>query len=137
MLIKPLKKKSAYLRDRLPIFALEEDKVIFKDGRVGIGFRVSGAPLESWTESQYTQANNVLSQQLKMLPVDTIVQKTDVYFDKEYKAENEQNSAYYEAKLHEHFFARLTLLHESYLFLSFPAEPKVNGITPPHTGSTQ
>jgi ABC-type multidrug transport system ATPase subunit len=124
MLIKPVKKKSAYLRDRLPIFALEEDKVIFKDGRVGIGFRVSGAPLESWTESQYSQANDVLSQQLKMLPVGTVVQKTDVYFDKEYKAENIKSSAYYESKLHEHFFARLTLLHESYLFLSFPSRAK-------------
>ncbi|WPP51840.1 VirB4 family type IV secretion system protein [Catalinimonas niigatensis] len=124
MFIKPHKKKSAYLRDRLPVFALEEDKVIFKDGKVGIGFRVSGAPLESWTESQYSQANDVLSQQLKMLPVGTVVQKTDVYFDKEYKAENIQESAYYEAKLHEHFFARLTLLHESYLFLSFPSRAK-------------
>ncbi|MEK6482440.1 type IV secretion system protein VirB4 [Catalinimonas sp. 4WD22] len=124
MIIKPIKKKSNYLRDRLPIFALEEDKVIFKDGRVGIGFLVSGAPLESWTESQYSQANDVLSQQLKMLPVGTVVQKTDIYFDKEYKVDNIQKSAYYEAKLHEHFFARLTLLHESYLFLSFPSRAK-------------
>jgi len=116
-------KKTAYLADKLPVFALENDKVILRDGRVAIGFRVQGAPLESWTEGDYQQANEALTRQLKMLPVGTVVQKTDIFFDQEFQPDK-SSSAYYESKLYDHFFARLTLLHEGYLFLSFPSKSK-------------
>ena len=116
-------KKTAYLSDKLPVFALEKDKVILRDGRVAIGFRVQGVPLESWAEGDFQQANEVLTRQLKMLPVGTVVQKTDIYFDREYKPDKSP-SAYYESKLYDHFFARLTLLHEGYLFLSFPSKSR-------------
>ncbi|WKN44920.1 VirB4 family type IV secretion system protein [Tunicatimonas pelagia] len=135
LLTKTVKKsrKSAYLRQKLPVFTLEENKVVFRDGRVAVGFRVYGAPLESWTESDYEQANELLTQQLKMLPVGTVLQKTDIYYDHEwgatrwshdkYRPDNAP-SGYYEGKLYEHFFARLALLHEGYLFLSFPSKSR-------------
>ena len=116
-------RKSAYLAQRLPVFALEKDKVIFRDGRVAVGFRVHGAPLESWSEGHFQQANERLTRQLKLLPTGTVVQKTDVYFDQEYRPEGKP-SAYYEGKLMDHFFARLVLRHESYLFLSFPSKSR-------------
>ncbi len=116
-------KKTAYLADKLPVFALEKDKVILRDGRVAVGFRVQGAPMESWTEGDFQQANEVLTRQLKMLPMGTVIQKTDIYFDKEFQPDKSP-SAYYESKLYDHFFARLTLLHEGYLFLSFPSKSK-------------
>lgn len=128
--IKPQRKKSgksAYLADKLPVFALEKDKVILRDGRVAVGFRVQGASLESWTQGDFQQANEVLTRQLKTLPVGTVVQKTDIYYDREFQPEHslsEGHSAYYESKLYDHFFARLTLLHEGYLFLSFPSKSK-------------
>ena len=132
------RRKSAYLQERLPIFALEHDKVIFRDGRVAVGFRVQGAPLESWSEGYFRQASEVLTRQLKLLPVGTIVQKTDIYYDKEFrpttKSTTEGGPAYYEGKLLDHFTARLVLQHESYLFISFPAKSRhrlkrVNPIT--------
>ena len=126
LITKAIKKppKSAYLRRKLPVFTLEEDKVVFRDGRVAVGFRIHGAPLESWTEGDFQQANELLTQQLKMLPVGTVLQKTDIYHDHEYHPINTP-SGYYEGKLYEHFFARLALLHEGYLFLSFPSKSSV------------
>ena len=121
-------RKSAYLAQRLPVFALEKDKVIFRDGRVAVGFRVQGAPLESWSEGHFQQANERLARQLKLLPTGTVVQKTDVYFDREYRpphpSEAKDTDRYYEGKLMDHFFARLVLRHESYLFLSFPSKSR-------------
>ena len=126
LLIKPIRRrarKSAYLAQRLPVFALEKNKVIFRDGRVAVGFRVHGAPLESWSEGHFQQANERLARQLKLLPTGTVVQKTDVYYDQEYRPEGKP-TAYYEGKLLDHFFARLVLRHESYLFLSFPSKSR-------------
>jgi conjugation system TraG family ATPase len=127
LLTKPTKRlrKSAYLRQQLPVFTLEENKVVFRDGRVGVGFRIEGAPLESWTEADFQQANRLLTQQIKMLPVGTVVQKTDIYYDQEFRPEGHSSDAaasdYYEGKLYKHFSARLALRHEGYLFLSFPS----------------
>ena len=120
---RPSGKKSAYLAQRLPVFGLEENKVIFRDGRVAIGFRVHGAPLESWSEGHFQQANEQLSRQLKLLPTGTVVQKTDVYFDRTFEPKASM-TGYYESKLLDHFTARLVLQHESYLFLSFPTKSR-------------
>lgn len=131
LLTKPIRRqqrKSAYLADRLPVFALEKNKVIFRDGRVAVGFRVQGAPLESWGEGYFQQANDLLTRQLKLLPTGTVVQKTDVYFDREFRPDGQPSGVatpgYYESKLLDHFFARLVLCHESYLFLSFPSKSR-------------
>ncbi|WKN44258.1 VirB4 family type IV secretion system protein [Tunicatimonas pelagia] len=129
----PKRRKSAYLAKRLPIFALENDKVIFRDGRVAVGFQVQGAPLESWTEGYFRQASEALTRQLKLLPVGTVVQKTDIYYDRAFQPKR-LSAGYYEGKLLEHFTARLVLQHESYLFLSFPTKSRhrlkrVNPIT--------
>ena len=126
LLTKPTRrrpKRSAYLADRLPVFALEKDKIIFRDGRVAVGFRVQGAPLESWSEGHFQQANERLARQLKLLPTGTVVQKTDVYFDRTFEPEA-STTGYYEGKLLNHFTARLVLQHESYLFLSFPSKSR-------------
>ncbi len=125
---RPSGRKSAYLAQRLPVFALEQDKVIFRDGRVAVGFRVQGAPLESWSEGHFQQASEQLTRQLRLLPTGTVVQKTDVYYDQEYHPEGKSIGGsppgYYEGKLMDHFFARLVLRHESYLFLSFPSKSR-------------
>ena len=93
-----------------------------------MGFRVHGAPLESWSEGHFQQANERLTRQLKLLPTGTVVQKTDVYFDHEFRPTGQPSGGsppgYYESKLLDHFFARLVLRHESYLFLSFPTKSR-------------
>ena len=131
LLTKPTRRrprKSAYLAERLPVFALEKNKVIFRDGRVAVGFRVQGAPLESWSEGHFQQTNERLARQLKLLPTGTVVQKTDIYYDHEFRPTDKPSAdggpAYYEGKLMDHFFARLVLRHESYLFLSFPSKSR-------------
>ena len=131
--IKHPSRKSAYLAERLPVFALEDSKVLFRDGRVALGFRVQGAPLESWAEGHFRQTQQVLTRQLKLLPIGTVVQKTDLYYDKTFYPDS-YSRPYYESKLLDHFTARLVLTHESYLFLSFPSKSghrygKVNPIT--------
>ena len=65
----------------MPVFAFENDKVVFRDGRIALGFRVTNAGMESWSASEYQSFLSALGQQMAILPVDAVVQKTDIYYD--------------------------------------------------------
>lgn len=108
----------------MPVHSFEDDKVIFKDGRVAIGFMVEPAEMEAWTEQDFVSFNIALMGVLRPLPVNTIIQKTDIYYDRPYR-EDKKEQTYFEGKMNKHFFERLVLFQRSYLFLSFaPAEVK-------------
>lgn len=106
----------------MPVHSFEDDKVIFKDGRVAVGFIVEPAEMEAWTEQDFVSFNIALMGALRPLPVNTIIQKTDIYYDRPYR-EDKKEQTYFEGKMNKHFFERLVLFQKSYLFLSFaPAE---------------
>jgi conjugal transfer ATP-binding protein TraC len=108
----------------MPVHSFEGNKVVFKDGRVAVGFLVEPAEMESWTFQDFTSFNQALLGMLRPLPVHTIVQKTDIYYDRPYRADRKEQT-YFEGKMNKHFFERLVLFQKSFLFLSFaPVEGK-------------
>jgi hypothetical protein len=113
------KKKIASFHQVYPILSIEEGKVILKDGRVAIGFRLHPVEMEKWTAPMYENFNTVFTGALSILSQGSVVQKTDIYYDRLYRADNKEN-AYFEAKTAGHFHNRLLLFHKSYLFISFP-----------------
>ncbi|MEL5996009.1 hypothetical protein, partial [Hymenobacter segetis] len=74
------KPKTAAFNAVMPVHSFEGDKVVFKDGRVAVGFRVEPAEMESWTSDDYEAFQTALVGVLRPLPVGTIVQKTDIYY---------------------------------------------------------
>jgi conjugation system TraG family ATPase len=121
---KTTKKTSAHFKQVYPVFSIEEDKVVLKDGRIALGYSMSGAPMESWGPSQYEYMHFLLVGALQSLPVGTVVHKTDVYYDKPYQSDAREK-AYFEGKTAGYFMDRLALFHRSYLFVSFPAGRRV------------
>ena len=113
------KVKTAAFDDVMPVHAFEQNKVVFKDGRVAVGFVVEPAEMESWLVADYEAFHNVLLGATRALAVGTIVQKTDPYYDRPYRPSKNKAGAYYEGKLNDHFNERLVLFQKSYLFLSF------------------
>jgi len=115
----------------MPVHSFEADKVVFKDGRVGVGFVVEPAEMESWTSEAYDTFQTALVGVLRPLPVGTIVQKTDIYYDRPYREDKSQQT-YFEHKMNKHFLERLVLFQKSYLFLSFAPvavkSPKTNAV---------
>ena len=108
----------------MPVHSFEDNKVIFKDGRVAVGFIVEPAEMEAWTQQDFIAFNNALLGAMRPLPLHTIIQKTDIYYDRPYR-EDKKEQTYFEGKMNKHFFERLVLFQKSYLFLSFaPAELK-------------
>ncbi|TYZ06117.1 type IV secretion system protein VirB4 [Hymenobacter lutimineralis] len=112
------KPKTAAFDAVMPVHSFEGDKVVFKDGRVAVGFVIEPAEMESWTVDDYEAFQTALVGVLRPLPVGTIVQKTDIYYDRPYREDKTQQT-YFEGKMNKHFFERLVLFQKSYLFLSF------------------
>ena len=108
----------------MPVYAIEDNKLVLKDGRVALGFRVEGVEMEQWTAAQYQNFNACFAGALKPLPMGTVVQKMDIFYDHAYKREN-KDQAYFQSKTDGHFMDRLMLFHNSYLFVSFPPEKPV------------
>jgi conjugal transfer ATP-binding protein TraC len=113
------KKRSRDLAEAIPIHTIENDKVVFKDGRVAVGYRISPGIMESWSAGEFEMFNESLRNQLGILPTHTVIQKTDFYFDQEYLPEA-GGREYFETRLNRHFMYRLVLEHTGFLFLSFP-----------------
>lgn len=121
------------LLDIIPIVDFENDKTVFKDGRVSVGFRIIGAELDSWQDSDYEGFNHTFCQQLSGLPTDTVVQITDFLFDQEYHPDTIADS-YFALKTQRYFMYRLMLGHEGYLFVSVaPINGKARKVNPTST----
>ncbi len=114
------KRNETDLTEVIPIFSFENNKVVFKDGRVAVGFHIQCAEMETWSPAKYASFNHTLAQQLVTFPQYVTVQKTDVYHFKEYQG-NLDAREYFELKTNKHFAYSLALHHEGYLFISFPA----------------
>ena len=92
----------------MPVHSYEGDKVVFKDGRVAVGFVVEPAEMEGWTIEDYDIFQAALVGVVRPLPVNSIIQKTDIYYDRPYREDKTQQT-YFENKMNKHFFERLVL----------------------------
>jgi conjugal transfer ATP-binding protein TraC len=110
--------KEAPLSNANPAYLYQDNKLILKDGRVAVGFRMHSAEMERWEPEAYTQGQTAFVQALKTMPVGGLYQKTDVYFDRPYVHPLTNN--YFDNRMGAHFNGRPVLYHEAYVFLSFP-----------------
>ncbi|MEM6844256.1 MAG: hypothetical protein AAF632_18710 [Bacteroidota bacterium] len=102
-----------------PIFALENDKTVFKDGRVGVGFKIQNAEMETWSSDQYESFNTALARFVTTLPPDTSVQKSDFYYYSNNTVyDNPQE--YFELMTNRFFYHSLQLRQSSYIFITVP-----------------
>jgi conjugal transfer ATP-binding protein TraC len=113
-------KKTALLNKLLPVYTIENRKLLLKDGCIALGFMVEGIEAEQWTAEQYEQLNALFAAVLRPLPPGTVVQRLDFFYDHAYSGEG-KDLAYFQAKADLHFMDRLMLFQHSYLFVSFPA----------------
>ncbi len=119
--------KTASLLDAFPVYSYEDNKVIFKDGRVAVGFKVEAAEMERWDPDGFSSAWVGFQSALKNLPVGCVVQKTDVYYDRPY-VHPPAPGQYFTQRMGDYFGNRLVLYYDGYIFLSFaPLPTKKNG----------
>ena len=110
-------KNTRTVDDIIPIFSVESNQLVLKDGRIAVGFSVSGIETEKLNAKQYDYLNTLIYGALKVLPEGTIVQKLDSYYFKEYE-ESKKNKTYFQRRTIEHFSERPILVHDGYIFIS-------------------
>lgn len=99
----------------------ELNAVITKNGRICFIFEVDGVEYEGWNPDDYKRANQILESALREMPVNTTLQKTDIYY-REMNNLVPGNDSYVEKHRCAHFNKRSVIRHKSYVSLSFASE---------------
>ena len=112
-------KKEKILSDVVPILRIEKDLIILKDGRVAIGFEITGAPFESMSDMQYEAFCKSFETASLTLPENYIIQKIDIYANAYGKGiENSSNEPrFFEKENIKQFAFRPVLKQRSCLFI--------------------
>ncbi len=107
--------------DALPIFEIENNLVVFKDGSVAAGFELDVLEMEKFPASRYGHLCEVFTGAIRILPPGSTVQKLDFYYYEPFCGDTSQ-SGFFEKNLLNHFYNRQVLRHRSFLFVSLGAE---------------
>lgn len=140
-MFKNKKVKAGGLSDAHPVYLYESNKVVLKDGRVGVAFKLNPVEMELWDPDQYSASHVAFQAALKVLPVGTVVQKTDVYYDRPY-VHPPAPGQYFTTRMGQYFGNKMVLYHSPYLFLSFApvalknANPNAKKAKPPRAVSS-
>jgi hypothetical protein len=109
------------LDDALPVFEIENNLIVFKDGSVAAGFELDVLQMEQFPASRYGHLCEVFTGAIRILPPGSTVQKLDFYYYQPFCGDTSQ-SGFFEKNLLNHFYNRQVLRHRSYLFVSLGAE---------------
>lgn len=114
-----------------PVFSIENDVTVLKDGRVAVGYRFEGVETESITSGEYDALGSAFYRATRTLPVGTVIQRLDAYYTERHqvpKGVKEQPNTPFTQQQHQHLQERPVLHHASYLFISFGNErqPRTN-----------
>ena len=110
-----MRRKQRSLERLIPVQEISDEKLLLKDGRVAIGFRLDLAEKEHKTAAEIRAEKLALMAGLKNLPPGSTLQKLDIYYHQAFEDKG-RGQGYFERKAHQHFYHRLILSHESYLF---------------------
>lgn len=107
--------------DALPVFEIEDQLVVFKDGSVAAGFELDVLEMEKFPASRYQHLCEVFTGAIRILPSGSTVQKLDFYYYEPFCGDTSQ-SGFFEKNLLNHFYNRQVLRHRSFLFVTLGSE---------------
>lgn len=116
------KNKTEDLHRVLPFVDFDDDMAIAADGTISVPFKASLAFQEQYTEQHYIDWTNTLSNSMKELRRNSLVQQVDIYWPDSWHNPSigKDELDFFSEKQFEHTEGRSILRHESYIILSFP-----------------
>ncbi|AXI24618.1 AAA-like domain protein [Cardinium endosymbiont of Sogatella furcifera] len=116
------KDKKEDLHRVLPFVDFHNDMAISADGTISVPFKATLAFQEQYTEQQYIDWTHMLSNSMKELPCNSLVQQVDIYYpDQWHNPSVDSNELdFFKQKQFSHTEGCPILCHESYIILSFP-----------------
>jgi conjugation system TraG family ATPase len=117
------------LEDILPIYGVEHDCILSKQGDITIAYRVELPEIFTMSTEDYDNLHQSWIKAIKALPKHTVFHKQDWYLENSYIPPKEEKSFLGRASA-SHFMGRPFLNHTSYLFLTrkAPGKKAVNSL---------
>ncbi len=107
------------LKDILPIFGVEHDCILSKQGDVTIAYEVTLPELFTLSDQEYEALHQALIKAIKILPRHTIFHKQDWFTENKYAADFTKDDKSFLSRSSERFFnERPYLEHQCYIMLT-------------------
>lgn len=126
----PEKLRAAELQSRIPIHEITDNLMILADGSVSIGYQVEHLEDEALDEAGYEQLVKHFARTVQHFPVDTVIQKLDIYYLDPFQVSIPPSASLLKQKELAYYQNRPILQHQALLYVCFPAFP---GTYSPHT----
>lgn len=114
-----INKKKEFLTDSISIFSIRDGYILNKDGSIAIGFKLTLPEEESMDADGFTSLINGFSAACKRLPIGTVIQKMDIYYQEEFNIPIASELPFFHRKTLEAHNKKKILKHKSLLFLRF------------------
>lgn len=106
----------------LPLYKIEKDCLISKQGDVTIVYELSLPEIFTLSAEDYEHLHHTWLRAIKLLPAGTIVHKQDWYTEDNYKADRSGDPSFLKRRSEAHFNNRSFLNHRSYLMITRKAD---------------
>lgn len=106
----------------LPIYKIEKDCLISKQGDITIAYELSLPEIFTLSSEDYEQLHHLWLRAVKLLPAGTILQKQDWFMKDKYKADLSEDQSFLKQKSEDYFNNREYLNHNCYLMITRKAD---------------
>lgn len=112
------------MENLLPIYKIEQDCLISKQGDVTIAFELSLPEIFTLSADDYEQLHHTWLRAIKLLPAGTIVQKQDWFTESSFAGASGANQSFLKKSSDDYFKGRLSLNHHCYLMITRKADTR-------------
>ncbi|WP_405208492.1 TraG family conjugative transposon ATPase [Aquimarina sp. LLG6339-5] len=109
-----------------PIYAVENDLIISKNGDITVGYKLQLPQIYSLDKESINRINQLFDKIIRSLPENTIIQKQDYFFVDKIKEAVTQGDQILSRSDNKFFYEKPTLSHECYLFITKNSKSKIS-----------
>ncbi|MGY3791648.1 TraG family conjugative transposon ATPase [Aquimarina sp. 433] len=109
-----------------PIYAVENDLIISKNGDITVGYKLQLPQIYSLDKESINRINQLFDKIIRSLPENTIIQKQDYFFVDKIKEAVTQGDQMLSRSDNKFFYEKPTLSHECYLFITKDSKNKIS-----------
>lgn len=113
-----------WLKELMPILAIEHDAILSKYGDITVGFKVQLPEIFTLSETDYEKLHQTWVRAIKLLPKFSVFNKQDWYAKRAYEPERKGRTAFLQKAADHYFSGRTYLDHTCYIFITKRPEEK-------------
>ncbi len=111
--------QKANTADRISIYTIQDNLIFNKDGSISVGFEVILPEEEYLDEDAYRQIIDEFSRSLKTLPVNTTIQKTDIFNEEKFEVPINDEMPFFHRNTLKYHNGKQKIRPKTYLHITF------------------